>query len=63
MSESSSDLDPIHTAHLPDCAFSPMMISLDGLRSAIDHANSSLRTVNDIPLSPHHITFRPLPQT
>jgi hypothetical protein len=58
MSESSSDLEPIHAAHLPDRAFSPMTISLDGLRSAIDRANGSLRTVNGPPISlpPHHTT-------
>ncbi|KAF8500174.1 hypothetical protein F5888DRAFT_1632968 [Russula emetica] len=61
MSESSSDLEPIHAAHLPDRAFPPMTISLDGLRSAIDRADGSLRTVNGpsygpIPLPPHHTT-------
>jgi hypothetical protein len=36
------------SAHLPDRAFSPMTISLDGLRSAIGRPNGSLRAVNGL---------------
>jgi hypothetical protein len=60
MSESSSDLEPIHAAHLPDRAFSLMTIPLDGLRSAIDCANGSLRTINgpsySAPPTSHHFS-------
>ncbi|KAF8490464.1 hypothetical protein F5888DRAFT_1103694 [Russula emetica] len=58
--ESSSDLEPIHAAHLPDRAFSLMTIPLDGLRSAIDCANGSLRTINgpsySAPPTSHHFS-------
>jgi osomolarity two-component system, sensor histidine kinase NIK1 len=47
MSESIPDLEPSpHAAHLPDRALSPMTISLDGLRSAIDRPNGSHRTAS-----------------
>jgi hypothetical protein len=57
MSESSSDLEPIHAAHLPDRAFSLMTIPLDGLRPAIDRANRSVPSMAlPIPLPQHHTT-------
>jgi osomolarity two-component system sensor histidine kinase NIK1 len=65
MSESSSDLEPSpHAAHLPDRALSPMTISLDGLRSAIDRPNGSHRTVNgpsySAPPTSHDLVSCPL---
>lgn len=65
MSESNSDLDPSpHAPHLPDRAMSPMTISLDGLRSAIDRPNGSLRTASgpsySAPPTSHDLVSCPL---
>ena len=64
MSESSFELEPSQAAHLPDRALSPMTISLDGLRSAIDRPNGSLRTVNgpsySAPPTSHDLVSCPL---
>ena len=54
MSETSSDQEPYSrhpTAHFSDRAASPMTISLDGLPSAVDRPNGSLRAVNGSSLS------------
>lgn len=65
MSESSSDLESSsHPAHLPDRASSPMTISLDGLQSAVDRSNGSLRTINgsshSAPPTSHDLVSCPL---
>jgi osomolarity two-component system sensor histidine kinase NIK1 len=65
LSESSSDLEPSpHAPHLPDRALSPMTISLDGLRSAIDRPNGPHRTANgpsySAPPTSHDLVSCPL---